>query len=76
VVGDLRDLARGDQGADRDEAPVPRREAQTQPEVAEQHVGGELVEARGDGADLLPDAGRAVGLGGLVEREEFGLGRG
>src|SRR3712207_6959030 len=42
VVGHLRDLPRSDQRTHGDEAAVPRREVRSQPQVAEQDVGGVL----------------------------------
>ena len=60
VVGNLGDLAGRDQGADRDQAPVPGGEVGTQPQVAEQRVRRELVETGSHGTHVLSDAGRAL----------------
>ena len=72
MARELRDLTIGDQRADGDETAVPRREIGPQPQVAEQHVGRVLNDAREDRAELLADALCAIGLGGLVERQQRG----
>jgi len=53
VVGNLRDLAGSNQGADSDETPISRRKVRTQPQLAEQNVGRVLHDARSDGTELL-----------------------
>jgi len=66
MIGNLSDLTGRDECADRDEAPIARCEIRTQPQVAEQSVGGVLDNARRDLAELLADARRAIRLGRLV----------
>jgi len=53
VIGNLRDLAGSNQGADRHEAPITGRKVRTQPQVAEQNVSGVLHDARSDVSELL-----------------------
>src|SRR5437879_3825602 len=60
MTGELRDLARGNQRADRDEAAVARHKVGAQPQVAEQHVGRVLRDARQHGAEPLADGLGAV----------------
>jgi hypothetical protein len=76
MIGNLSDLAGRDERADRDEAPVARREVGTQPQVAEQNVGGVLDNARRHLAELLADARGAIRLGRLVQRQKRRRGRG
>lgn len=71
VVRNLRDLARGDQCADSDEAPIAWRESRTQLQITEQNMRGELHEPWSDRASLLLDTGGALRLGGLINREKF-----
>src|SRR2546427_10560807 len=71
VVGNLRNLTRSYQRADSDQAAIPRRKVWTQPQVAEQKVGGVLNDSWCHRAELLSDARRALRLGGLVEREKL-----
>jgi hypothetical protein len=66
----LRDLTRSYQGADRDQAPVLRREIRTQPQVAKQQVSPVLQELWRDRPELLLDARLAVGLPGFIQREK------
>lgn len=66
----LRDLTRSYQGADRDQAPVPRREIRTQPQVAKQQVSDVLQELWRDRPELLFDTRLAVGLAGFIQREK------
>src|SRR6266581_979128 len=70
VVRDLRDLPGSNQGGDSDEAPVAWREGRTQPQVAEQNVGGVLYDPWSHRAELLSDARGAICLGRLVERKK------
>ena len=72
MAGQLRDLTVGDQSADRDQAAVARREIGTQPQVAEQDVGRVLHDAGKHCTELIADALGAIGLGGLVERQQRG----
>ena len=71
VASQLRDLPGCDQRADRHEAPIARRKAGPQPEIAEQNVGGVLRHARKHRAEQLTNALGAIRLGGFVEREQF-----
>lgn len=73
MVGDLLDLAAGDQRSNRDQAAIARRKVRAQPQVAEQIVRRVLHETRCDSAELVSDARRAVGLGLLVERQGLGV---
>lgn len=70
VERDLLDLVCRDQGADGHQAAIPRGKARTEPQIAEQDLGGVPNDPRSHGAELLPDPRRALGLGGLVEREK------
>jgi hypothetical protein len=47
VVGNLRDLAGSNQGADRDQTAIPRRKVRTQPQVPERNIS-----AQKDSAEL------------------------
>ena len=53
MVGDLRDLAGRDEGANGNEAPVAWCQSRPQPEIAEQHVRRVLNETGGDLPELL-----------------------
>ena len=46
VAGELGGLSRGNQGGDRDEAAVPGRQLSPPPDVAVEHLVGELCQAR------------------------------
>jgi len=72
MVGNLRDLAGSDQRADGDQAAIAGRQVGTQPQVTEQDLGRVLHDARHRRAELLADAGRAIGLRGLVEQQKRG----
>ena len=67
--GELSDLTRSDQGTDRDQAPIARRQIRPQPQIAEQNVGGVLDDTRRDIAELRSHVPRALGFGLIVERE-------
>src|SRR3954465_5968626 len=67
--GDLRGLAGRNQGADGDQAAVPRREFRPQPEISKQDIRRVLDKTGGDLSELLPDARRALRLRCLVERK-------
>ena len=66
----LRCLPVRDQGADGDEAAVPRGEVRAQPQITEQHVGRVLHDSRKGRAELLLDELCALGFGGLVYRQQ------
>src|SRR5580704_7230377 len=67
--GELSDLTGSDQGTDRDQAPIARRQIRPQPQIAEQNVGGVLDDTRRDIAELRSHVPRALGFGLIVERE-------
>jgi hypothetical protein len=69
VVGDLRDLPSRDESAHCDQAAVTRCKRRSQPEIAEEHVGRVLDEARRDLPELVSDPRRPLLLCGLVERK-------
>ena len=70
VIGQLRDLAGGNQRADRDETAVAGRKTWSQPQVVEQYVPGELNDSGRDGAEVLLHCAFAPGFCRLVEREK------
>ena len=75
MIGDLRHLAGSNEGADSHQAPVPRREGRTEPEITKEYVRGVLHDARGDFAEVLLDSGSALLFSGLIERQELDRGR-
>ena len=75
MADELRHLAVGDQGTDRDQAAVARGEIGTQPQVAEKDISRVLHDARKQCAKLIPNALGAVSFGGLVQRQQRGRSR-
>src|SRR4051812_31884807 len=75
MVRDLRDLPRGDESADGNQAPIPRRQARTQPKVTEQYIAGVLHDSRSHRAEILLNTVRALRLGGLIKRKWLPCGR-
>src|SRR5260370_39166801 len=71
VIRDLRHLARGNESADRDQAPVPRHQRRAQPKITEEYIGGVLHNARRDCAEILLDTGGALLFSSLIQRQEF-----
>src|SRR6266478_6354166 len=71
VIRDLRHLARGNESADRDQAPVPRRQPWAQPKITEKDIGGVLHNAWRDCAEILLHTGAALLFGSLIQRQEF-----
>ncbi len=67
VIGDLRNLPRRDESADRHEAPVAGREGRAEPEVPEEDVARVVDDARRDAAEVLLDARGALCLGRLIQ---------
>jgi hypothetical protein len=62
MIGDLLDLAGGDQRGNGDEASVAGRKVRAQPQVVEEIVRGVLDETGRDVAELVSDVGRAGGF--------------
>lgn len=73
MVGDLLDLAAGDQRGDGNEAAVTRRKIGTQPQVAEQIVRRVLHEAGRCLAELVSDARCAISLCLFIQWKGRGL---
>lgn len=73
VIRHLRDLAGSDERADRDQAPVARREGRTEPEVTEENVTGVLHNSWSHCAEVLLDTGSALLLGSLIEGQTLPL---
>src|SRR5258708_17399705 len=69
MVGNLGDLAGSDQGTDRRQAAIARRQVRTQPQVAEQNLARILDDSRSNLAELRADTLGALPLRFLVERE-------
>src|SRR3954470_5205815 len=69
MIGDLRNLTRGNQRAHGHQAAVARSQRRPEPEIAEQHVGRILDKARRDLPELLSDARCPLLLRRFVERQ-------
>jgi len=69
VVGNLRDLAVSNKGADRDETSIARCKVRTQPQVAKQNVSRVLHDARSDVTELLFYSRGTFRLRVFIERE-------
>src|SRR6267143_43277 len=71
VVGNLCNLTRSYQGADRYQTAIARRQVRAQPKVAKQQVRRVLYHSGCNRAELLFNASRALRLGSLVERKKL-----
>lgn len=76
MIGDLPDLAIGDQCADSDEAAITGRQVGAQPEIAEQYLGGVVLQPGGGSAELLADDFDPLGLRCFIQRQSFGVAEG
>src|SRR4051812_33303726 len=71
VIGDLRNLTRGDQRTYGDQAAIARCKTRPEPKVAEQDIGRVLNKPWCYRTELLSDTSCALSLRRLIERKEL-----